>query len=357
MDEIEETARKLVEEEARCGILEDMVRRSESGEPGTPLSMPPPTPREPETPRSIASTPCTASSTSVTPRTRDVRTSLSIGQYQARYTTEDNASFAHLMDVARKRRRHQYQWAYDAAQAETDKRQARLVHAHEQAEKGRRLALPARPAIEGAAADADSDAPHAPPQALPFSARGALMYVPDANTLGASSARAPPAPSERPRVLPAHTRMTWATEGAASTPSTPSSSVIDAAMAGSPRIQGYGFVSATSTPRSVDLHEQRLEQLMTWGQLAATPRRLDPTPRTEPEERNTAPPTPSAVPPPTPTPASSSHTARRIEDLSPAARHLLQRTTRTGSHLYKTPHASTPRAARWTPTPSPVARR
>lgn len=359
MDDIEETARKLVQEEARCGVLEEMVRRSEAGEPATPLSMPPSTPRAPETPlHSVASTPrADTGSTPGAPRSPDdVRTSMTIGQYQAMYTTEDNASFAQLMDVARKRKRHQYQWAYDAAQAETDKRQARLTYAHEQAEQGRRLALPARLAVEGRSLESDNGLPREPPKALPFAARGALMYAPDANTAGPARPSAVPAPSEKPRVLPAHTRMTWAAESSESTPSTPSSSLIDAAVAGSPRIQGYGFVSAASTPSHVDLSEQRLEQLMTWGQLAATPRRLDATPRTE---RSIEPPTPSAptTAPAPPVQASRSHTARRIEDLSPAARHLLQRTTRTGSQLYKPSGTSTPRSARWTPTPSPVTRR
>ncbi|WFD18073.1 hypothetical protein MCAP1_000285 [Malassezia caprae] len=362
MDDIEESARRLVQEEARCGVLEEMVRRSEAGEPATPLSMPPSTPRAPETPLySVASTPRTdAGSTPGAPRSSDVRTSMTIGQYQAMYTTEDNASFAQLMDVARKRKRHQYQWAYDAAQAETEKRQARLTHAHEQAEQGRRLALPARLAIRGP--ESDAEPPREPPKALPFSARGALMYAPDANTVGPARPSAVPAPSEKPRVLHAHTRMTWATDGSESVPSTPSSSLIDAAVAGSPRIQGYGFVSAASTPSHVDLSEQRLDQLMTWGQLAATPRRLDATPRTERTERterSVEPPTPSApAPAPVrPVQTNRSHTARQIEDLSPAARHLLQRTTRTGPQLYKPAGSSTPRSARWTPTPSPVARR
>jgi len=359
MDDIEETARRLVQEEARCGVLEEMVRRSEAGEPATPLSMPPSTPRVLETPRpSVASTPRTdVGDTPGVPRTPDdVRTSMTIGQYQAAYTTEDNASFAQLMDVARKRRRHQYQWAYDAAQSESDKRQARLAHAHEQAEQGRRLALPARLAIEGRTTESESDPPREPPKALPFSARSALMYAPDANTVGPARPSAAPAPSEKPRVFPGHTRMTWATESGESAPSTPSSSLIDAAVAGSPRIQGYGFVSAASTPRHVDLSEQRLEQLMTWGQLAATPRRLDATPRSEHTDRSDEPRTPSA-PAPAPRAAQSGRTARRIEDLSPAARHLLQRTTRTGSQLYKPAGTSTPRSARWTPTPSPTARR
>ncbi|WFD21799.1 hypothetical protein MEQU1_000455 [Malassezia equina] len=362
MDDIEETARKLVQEEARCGVLEEMVRRSEAGEPATPLSMPPSTPRLPETPlHSMASTPSThVGGTPINQRAQDdVRTSMTMGQYQAAYTTEDNASFAQLMEVARKRRRDQYQWAYDAAQAETEKRQARITHAHAQAEQGRRLALPARLAIEGRSAESDSDTPSAPPKALPFVARGALMYAPDANTVGPARPSTVPASSEKPRVYPQRTRMTWATEDNESAPSTPSSSLIDAAVAGSPRIQGYGFVSVPFTPQHAALSEQRMEQLMTWGQLAATPRRLDATPRTERTERSVEPPTPSA---PAPEPsrtvqAHRSHKARRIEDLSPAARHLLQRTTRTGSQLYKPAGSSTPRSARWTPTPSPVARR
>lgn len=45
-----------------------------------------------------------------------------------------------------------------------------------------------------------------------------------------------------------------------------------------PRIAGYSFVSPLPTPRPGDLGEDRIKQLMTWGQIVGTPRRVDETP-------------------------------------------------------------------------------
>ena len=88
-----------------------------------------------------------------------------------------------------------------------------------------------------------------------------------------------------------------------SAPSTPSRSVVDDAIQASstPQIGGYRFVQAT--PRDVR----------------------------EP----------------------STPTSRRWHDLSPAARTLLQRTSRGAGGLYR----SAPSTPRWTPTPSPASRR
>ena len=119
-DDIEQTARRLVNEEARCGVLEEMTQKHDSGEPITPLDVPG-TPHSPaatplpaaDTPRSAtgAETPCAIGDS------RAVRVNMSLGTYQARYTSEDNASFAQLMQLAMERRRHRFRWAYEAADA------------------------------------------------------------------------------------------------------------------------------------------------------------------------------------------------------------------------------------------------
>ena len=321
-DEIEEAARRLVHEEARYGVLTERTRRADDGEPLTPMPMPSSTPRS-DTPRpSVGTTPLSyvgdtpRSSTSM--HAADVPTNLTMGQYQTRYTTEDNASFAHLMDVTRKRRREKYDWAYKAAEHETAKRQAKIEAAHHEAEAGRRLAGPSAP--KGLLA------PPPPPEPPTSSshAQGALMHAPGSLT---STAKATKTDMPPPRLVHANTRLDWHSDlgmpSSATTPSTPSSSVVDAAIHGtsSPRVNGYGFVSMPSTPRT-DIGTPS---------VAATPRA-------------------SA--------ASASRTPRPSTDiLSPAARTLLQRTSRSVSTLYRANPSSTPRSARWTPTPSPVVRR
>lgn len=178
--------------------------------------------------------------------------SMSISEYQARYTTEDNASFAQLLETDAQRRQAKYGWAASTPSATS-----------------RRIEAPKRAAA----------LPPAPP-------KRAMMPPPDV-----------------PRVRYAKTRLVSLQDPAPSAPSTPSSSVVDDAIQASstPQIGGYRFVRAT--PREVR----------------------------EP----------------------STPTSRRWHDLSPAARTLLQRTSRGGGSLYR----STPSTPRWTPTPSPVSRR
>lgn len=177
--------------------------------------------------------------------------SMSIGEYQARYTTEDNASFAQLLEADAQRRR-----AKEAREAPTRPASSRRIEAP------RREALPPAPQKRG--------------------------MMP---------------PSDVPRVRYAKTRLVSLQDSAPSAPSTPSRSVVDDAIQASstPQIGGYRFVQAT--PRDVR----------------------------EP----------------------STPTSRRWHDLSPAARTLLQRTSRGGGGLYR----STPSTPRWTPTPSPASRR
>lgn len=177
--------------------------------------------------------------------------SMSIGEYQARYTTEDNASFAQLLQVDAQRRRA----------------------------KEARGAATRPPSVQRLEAPTHEALPPAPPK------RG-MMPPPDV-----------------PRVRYAKTRLVSLPDSAPSAPSTPSRSVVDDAIQASstPQIGGYRFVQAT--PRNVR----------------------------EP----------------------STPTSRRWHDLSPAARTLLQRTSRGAGGLYR----SAPSTPRWSPTPSPASRR
>lgn len=138
--------------------------------------------------------------------------SMSIGEYQARYTTEDNASFAQLLAAEAQRRQAQYGSAALAPSATSQ-----------------RIEAPRRAAL-----------PPAPPK------RG-MMPPPDV-----------------PRVRYAKTRLVSLQDPAPSAPSTPSSSVVDDAIQASstPQISGYRFVRATpqevrepSTPTSRRWHD------------------------------------------------------------------------------------------------------
>lgn len=343
-DLIEEAARRLVAEEARDQVLEDMTTRCERSAPATPLATVAPD----VAPDVQAPWP------DDTQNLQDAER-MTIGQYQSRYTTEDNASFAQLMERTRQRRRHKYKWAYEAAKSTMALRRAKIAAAENEAAEGRRLALPPPPGREGSA----PDAPKALPAIEPCSA---LMYAPDAHTdtlTRRTSSLAAPRAMAPPRLVPANTRLPQS-DNMSSAPSTPSSSVMNAAIQ-SPAPPRYDFVSPAATPHAEALGERRLEQLMTWGRVAATPRRLDSaatTPRTEasgatPRTAASTPRTARATPAgATPAADRQRHSQlSRAAALSPAARSLLHRTSRTSSSLYSP--VSSRRAGRWTPTPSP----
>jgi len=427
--EIRRTARHLVREEQRCGVLEENTRRGDNGELLTPLDVPatPATPATPvggETPAWAsaqrapptmrgwdAETPV-AGAADATPRPASpdpsppdtlshVPANMSLESYQARYTTEDNAAFAQLMDLARVRRRIQHQWAYDAedraeAEAETGGGGQQGLQA---------LPAPGAPAeskdspTAGAliTRDASSRAPAKPP-ASRYKARNNLMFAPDADVdtlrrrTSSRTSGIPPTSAQAPRVSHASTRMpVQAPESAM--PDTPSSSVIDAAIRGeaspagsspaSPRVAGYGFVTPlaetpAATPAAT-LEERRMQQLLAQSRTpiraSAAPEHVDaggfkipPAPRRDELAQRAS--TKRATPRSTPkqaTPASRARTARRTaSELSPAGQRLLQRTRGGTSSLqaHRAAHDAEEERRRrrlaersWSTTPSPVPRR
>ncbi|PWN89028.1 hypothetical protein FA10DRAFT_267629 [Acaromyces ingoldii] len=146
-------------------------------------------------------------------------------------------------------------------------------------------------------------------------------------------------------------------------------------------VAGYNFVSPLPSPRPGDLGQERIRQLMTWGAVVGTPRRVGGATATT-EERGgfKIPPTPKrdmlarrladgkGSPAPTARNASSTTASRgskrKMSDLSPAARTLLDRTqtkrglSSLGTRLVGTPKSEEVnverlRRQRWTPSPSP----
>ncbi|WFC98255.1 hypothetical protein MYAM1_000980 [Malassezia yamatoensis] len=420
-DQIQNTARRLVHEEERSGVLEETTRRGDAGEPVTPLDVPTtPTPSTPMGMQTPISSTRGGSLFSDTPRSTlndmrknhdldNVRVNMSLDEYQAKYTSEDNASFAQLMQVARDQRRARHQWAYNAEEALkiTGTSPQRAIEANPSRnqlaiEPTKDLASPnddnTNRSISSSSQaivklpDEKSEMPPPSRQGTwAFKTRNSFMFAPDEDqdTLSQRTSSLqhtkPPAFGEyAPRVRHANTRLGPDIPTPASAPSTPSSSVIDAAIRGedqilqSPGVAGYHFVDDETPSRPETLGERRMQQLMTWGTLVATPRKLNTpsvaaTPSTKSNSAISTPATDSSsyiVK----TPASTRktltrHRDHRHPDLSPAARKLLHRTGGRRGGLYgnATPMQSpyTQREAtarsqrvgeqRWTPAPSPSA--
>lgn len=102
---------------------------------------------------------------------------LSLDDYQAKYTSEDNASFAQIMDDENVKRRSRYSWAYQAEKKATDKsrraiearqqlvdlsrrltegdREIRLIEGSEPGRPGQRLLIEGRTSLPGDSASLD----------------------------------------------------------------------------------------------------------------------------------------------------------------------------------------------------------
>ncbi|WFD36323.1 hypothetical protein MCUN1_003202 [Malassezia cuniculi] len=354
-DAVRRTARALAREEERAGLLEERARRIRAGERLDPLPVDTPQPDTPSeaTPWSRAPSTRTRGATprgQVQQQNPRVRTDMSIDGYLAKYTSEDNASFAQIQHVATERRKQQHAWAYKL-EGPSD-RQA--------------LPPPETQEVDGAVVLYKK---HERP-GWSFQTRNSLMFAPDADvsTLSKrSSSRAAVQDLENPpHVSHLNTRLEIR-DSAVPAPDTPSSSVIDAAIADersdSPKVAGFGFV----TPVGRDPYEQRIQQLVDAprgapsGDIDEGGFRIPPAPRREALAHRLA--SRSSTPR-----ARSTQSTRSVE-LSPAARTLLER-THGASSLYARRSRTTPRtsaaedahrrrlaAQRWTPSPSPIRER
>ncbi|QRW00615.1 Es2 domain-containing protein [Ceratobasidium sp. AG-Ba] len=260
---------------------------------------------------------------------------MSLDDFQARYTSEDNASFATILDDENRQRKEKWAWAWDAQQRaderkaiEGARRETALLEAGKATlsitadgepgterrtitassmegssnTKGKDFQVALVPKDEPSRGDSQvvkADQPQeiedvmAPkkdtrPATVPgwnFKARNSLMFPPDADTspYGAiSSAPAPPPTRGDPKsVHYGGTRMIEQEESSsAAEPSSPTHSRVDAAIAGrpyssggeTPKVAGHSFVSATASPSPSQLGPIGLKQLMTWGTLQGTPR-------------------------------------------------------------------------------------
>ncbi|KAH7911927.1 nuclear protein DGCR14 [Hygrophoropsis aurantiaca] len=394
-------------------------------------------------------------------------TEMSLDMFQARYTSEDNASFTQILDDENRIRREKWGWAWDA--------QNRVGQQIEKMIEGRKKMLieppPApgvrekfvieAPAVAGLITEAgeistkstDEDETDSSQKDLAviqqndaevevmdvlapkrdtrsagvdgwkFKTRNSLMFPPDADVKPYETFASADTSGVAPRIikhgntrLPEHDAAD-AQVRAMSAPPSPTRSRIEAAITGtpyrprSPSTNNFSLVSNLPSPTPSEMGPAAVKQLMTWGTLNATPRILSgsgdsvepiPTPNTPfhmppPSNRETIShklsaaaskslrtkagllastrggltPTRTAGVGKSGTMGPPTWTPRRAEapgNLTPAAKRLLDRTS-MGTAAARRAEAMGRMAGwemgkdkdlnrvRWTPTPSPVARR
>ncbi|KAF8682580.1 Nuclear protein Es2 [Rhizoctonia solani] len=268
------------------------------------------------------------------PRGNSITKGLSLDEFQARYTSEDNASFATILDDENRQRKEKWGWAWEA-QTKVEERKAIEYTRRETAlleavkatlaitatgepntspkailagdslsssdleGKGLEVALVSHQGSEGdkqlvkaeqiqtieeVMAPKKDDRPAGVP-GWKFKARNSLMFPPDANQspYDVISSTAPPPPTKgEPRAIHyGGTRIADQDEASGVTePSSPTHSRVDAAIAGrpyvsggeTPKVAGHSFVSETASPSPSQMGPVGLKQLMTWGTLQGTPR-------------------------------------------------------------------------------------
>ncbi|XP_061197833.1 splicing factor ESS-2 homolog [Saccostrea echinata] len=190
---------------------------------------------------------------------------LSLDAYMSKNTSEDNASFAEILEETQKQHREKHAWLFEN---ESSRKQ----------EEENRLALPS---IEQQAA---IEAPQAGVDTWKYQARNNLMYVPDGADFSAQEII--DAQQKKPRkIVHENTRFThcpWnknknqaLIKEAASAKAIINQGKIghdgkEILPAESPRVNGYGFVGTPSPAPGVDE-----SPLMTWGEIESTPFRLE----------------------------------------------------------------------------------
>ncbi|KAG1801505.1 nuclear protein DGCR14 [Suillus plorans] len=267
----------------------------------------------------------------VTKRPR-YNTSMSLDNFQARYTSEDNASFTQIMDEENRKRKERWGWAWEAQKRVEDQRD-RMIEARERMmiepsqapgvrekfvieapnvaglitqsgesskepegksqdtkdnDKGKEVAILSEAAEEGEPMDVMAPRKDTRPAGVDgwnFKARNSLMFSPDAD-MSPYHPRTSKAKASDDLGIITHvnTRLTEQDEGdsqsrAASAPPSPTRSRIDAAITGTPYrprspINEFSLVPSLPSPTAAELGPSAVNQLMTWGTLNATPRIL-----------------------------------------------------------------------------------
>ncbi|KAF8622223.1 hypothetical protein AX15_007164 [Amanita polypyramis BW_CC] len=256
-------------------------------------------------------------------------TNLSLDEFQARYTSEDNSSFTEILEDENRKRKEKYTWAWEAQQrveAQRNRmlevREKILIEAPPVVGVRERFKIeqpkPAGLLTDGSESNGEDgtmeeagfdgkgkevalhssnkedkvvdvmaprkDTRSAGVDGWKFKARNSLMFSPDAD-----ESPYHPSPNEAeaksdPKVikydntrLPEQEHSSSASRGA-SVPPSPTRSRVDAAITGtpyrprSPTDGSFKLVPNIPSPTPAQLGTAAVNQLMTWGTLGATPR-------------------------------------------------------------------------------------
>ncbi|TFK41043.1 nuclear protein DGCR14 [Crucibulum laeve] len=251
---------------------------------------------------------------------------LSLDEFQARYTSEDNSSFTHILDEENRKRKEKWNWAWDAqrrVEAQRGKmlegRERMLIDAppmtgvrekfaieapvpaglitgggddrvaednsEETADLDREMVLKGMGDENNSEIDvmaAKKDSRSASVDGWNFKTRNSLMFAPDADESPYHSKPSVDLLPEPKVIKYGNTRLPeqdqTSSSRSASEPPSPTRSRIDAAITGtpyrpkSPTQNGFSLVPSVPSPTPSELGPVAMKQLMTWGTLQATPR-------------------------------------------------------------------------------------
>ncbi|KAK7058848.1 hypothetical protein VNI00_001472 [Paramarasmius palmivorus] len=294
------------------------------------------------------------------PPTKKVRydTNLSLDEFQARYTSEDNSSFTKILDDENRQRKEKWSWAWEA-QKRVEEQKDRMLEARERMliepapatgvrekfvieapkpaglitdgrdekdaeeqkdgdterakskedENGMQLVIRESDEEQVDVMAPKKDKRPAGVDGWKFKARNSLMFPPDADMSPYhEKPRSDTVPKGEERSI--HHGSTRLPEqddstkhsGSLSEPPSPTRSRIDAAIQGityrprSPTINNFSLVPNVPSPTPSELGPEAVKQLMTWGTLNATPRIISQS--DDPAESMPPPSTPFHIPAP-----------------------------------------------------------
>ncbi|KIM67209.1 hypothetical protein SCLCIDRAFT_1210710 [Scleroderma citrinum Foug A] len=255
--------------------------------------------------------------------------SMRLDMFQAKYTSEDNASFTHILDEENKQRKEKWAWAWEAqrrVELQRDKmveaREKTLLlqapatgvkekfvieappvaglitsgenelgqHSSEDSSKGKELVTTTKTQAMDDVVDVlapKKDTRPAGVDAWKFKTRNSLMFTPDADIspYDPSASSSSTKTKVDPKVIKyGNTRLpeqdVTDQSRSLSAPSSPTRSRIDAAISGTPYRprtppqDNFTLVPHIPSPSATEMGPLAIKQLMTWGTLNATPRIL-----------------------------------------------------------------------------------
>ncbi|KAF9206008.1 DiGeorge syndrome critical region protein 14 [Podila verticillata] len=233
------------------------------------------------------------------PEENTIDTSLSLDQFQARYTSEDNASFNEILEKMSVRKKEKYSWMYDQ-----EKKSMRLIEQSNNPEmkllrqSGEESDLPQgnddTSKMDKAAmqvALTDNRAGTVPTWG--YKAKNALMYFPEglgSDLLDGMSRGSPKEIVHNNTNFPDRDLLVVNQSAASKIDPTP---YLRGEVSETPKVNGYGFVSSTPTPSMSQMEND--PEMMTWGTIedepllissgvsstGPSPFKLPPTPRRE----------------------------------------------------------------------------